>query len=196
LAERYRALVGRVAAACADRGLGERLPRAVADSHFRLLAVKDEWEVARLFASPDFERELAATFQPGFRLRFHLGAWPFGSTDPVTGRPVKGEAGPWVMTAFRLMARFRRLRGTWLDPFRNNDERRLARRLLADYEADVAAILKHLSAGTLEAAVKLAALPEKVRGYGHVKAAAAEAAAKEREELRFALEHPPAARAA
>ncbi|MBL8492476.1 MAG: 2-oxoacid:acceptor oxidoreductase family protein, partial [Rhodocyclaceae bacterium] len=196
LAGRYRARVGQVAAACAAGGYGERLPRAVAEGLFRLLAVKDEWEVARLFASPEFERELDATFRPGYRLRFHLGAWPFGSTDPVTGHPVKGEVGGWAMGAFRLMARLRRLRGSWLDPFRHNDERKLADRLLADYEADLDAILARLSAASLEAALKLAALPDKVRGFGHVKAAAAETAAKEREELRYALQNPPARQAA
>ncbi len=118
-------------------GLGEALTAAAARSYHRLLAVKDEWEVARLFAAPEFAKALAEEFEGPFKIHFHIGAWPFARPDPRTGVMGKGEAGPWAMTAFRLMARLRFLRGTLLDPFRNSDERKLERRLIAEFEADI-----------------------------------------------------------
>jgi indolepyruvate ferredoxin oxidoreductase len=183
-AHRYRARVTRVREAERRAGLPDRLSRAVALQYFRLLAVKDEWEVARLFAAPEFRRELEATFEGDYRLSFHIGAWPFVRRDPATGTPRKGEAGPWLMPVFRLLARFRRWRGTWLDPFRGSPERRLDRELLADYEVEIDRLVAGLDARSYDLAVRLAALPEKIRGYGHVRAAAAAAVAGEREILR------------
>ena len=148
---------------------------------------KDEWEVARLYARPEFRQELERTFEGSYSLRFHVGAWPFARTDATTGKPVKAEVGPWLMTAFRVMARLKGLRGTWLDPFRSSPERRLNAKLLAQYEADIALVLERLDAGNHQSAVKLAALPEKIRGYGHVRETHAAAAAKERMELLDAL---------
>ncbi len=182
-AERYRGRVERVGEAERRAGLPDRLSRAVARCYFKLLATKDEWEVARLHGASEFQRELAATFEGDYRLRFHLGAWPFARTDPATGATLKGEAGPWVLPVFRLMARFRRWRGSWLDPFRNSPERRLDRRLLADYEAEVDRLVAGLDAGGYELAVSLASLPERIRGFGHVREASARAVAAEREAL-------------
>src|SRR5271165_6786426 len=119
-AARYRALIERVRAAEQAAGLGEALTAAVARSYHKLLAVKDEWEVARLFAAPEFGRALAQEFDGPYKLHFHIGAWPFARPDPRTGVMGKGEAGPWAMTAFRVMARLRFLRGSFLDPFRNS----------------------------------------------------------------------------
>ncbi|MEJ6000164.1 indolepyruvate ferredoxin oxidoreductase family protein [Paucibacter soli] len=181
-ARRYRSLVERVATAEQGLGLGERLAATVARYYFKLLAHKDEFEVARLYASPQFRQALDAQFEGDYRLRFHVGAWPFGGTD-ASGKPVKKEVGAWLMPAFRLLARCKGLRGTWLDPFRGNAERQLARQLLAQYEADVEALLAGLSAQTHEHALQIAALPEKIRGYGHVRARHAEAVAAERARL-------------
>src|SRR5271165_462077 len=124
-AARYRALIERVTAAEQAAGLGEALTAAVARSYHKLLAVKDEWEVARLFAAPEFGRALGQEFDGPYKLHFHIGAWPFARPDPRTGVMGKGEAGPWAMTGFRVMARLRFLRGSLLDPFRNSDERKL-----------------------------------------------------------------------
>ena len=179
-ARRYRALVGKVRSAETKAGLGETLAAAVARSYYRLLAVKDEWEVARLFAAPEFAETLAAEFEGPFKFHFHLGGWPFGRPDPRTGVMGKGEAGPWVMIAFRLMARLRFLRGTILDPFRNTDERKLERRLLAEFEADMDDLLQRLAPGTHALALRIAALPETIKGYGRVKEAGAAEAAKAR----------------
>jgi indolepyruvate ferredoxin oxidoreductase len=187
-AGRYRTRVERVAAAERRAGLPDRLARAVALNYFKLLAVKDEWEVARLHAAPAFRRELEAAFEGEWRLSYHLGAWPFARRS-ATGAPVTGEVGPWILPVFRLMARLRRIRGTRLDPFRHSPERRLDRELLAAYEADVDGLVAGLNAAGYERAVRIASLPERIRGFGHVRAAAAAAAASERAALDAAV--PP-----
>ena len=174
LARRYIDLVERVRAEEARAGLDESLSRAVAHNYHRLLAVKDEWEVARLYSHPDFMASVKREFEGDFRLHFHLGAWPFARRDPATGHLVKAEVGPWLMPVFKVMSALRGLRGTWLDPFRNNAERQLDRRLLQDYERDIATLLPGLDQRNQSVAVLIASLPETIRGYGHVKAKAAE----------------------
>ncbi len=179
-AKRYRALVKKVRSAETKAGLGEALTAAAARSYHRLLAVKDEWEVARLFAAPEFAQALAEEFDGPFKLHFHIGAWPFARRDPRTGAMGKGEAGPWAMTAFRLMARLRFLRGTLLDPFRNSDERKLERRLIGEFEADIDELVARLAPGNHALAVRIASLPETIKGYGRVKETSAAEAAKAR----------------
>ena len=179
-AERYRALVERARAAERNAGLGEALTFAVARSYHKLLAAKDEWEVARLFAAPEFRQALAREFEGSYRLHFHIGAWPFARPNPATGVMTKGEAGPWAMTAFRIMARLKFLRGTWLDPFRLSEERKLERRLLADFEADVEDLIARLTPATHPLAVRVVGAYETIRGYGHVKEASAAEAARAR----------------
>jgi len=195
-AQRYRQLVTRVAHAEAALGLGDALARSVAKYYFKLLAHKDEFEVARLFAKPEFQAELAREFEGDFVLHFHLGAWPFARLDPASGLPLKQEMGPWMLKAFRFLAGHKHWRGTWRDVFRHSPERKLARQLLDEYEADIELLLTGLSARSYEVAVKIACLPEKVRGYGHVRAAHAVVAAKEHQELRQALKAARTARAA
>ncbi len=179
-AARYRSLVERVRAAERSAGLGEALTAAVARAYHKLLAAKDEWEVARLFAAPEFQQALEREFEGPYKLHFHLGAWPFARPDPASGRMKKGEAGPWAMAAFRLMARLKVLRGTWLDPFRSSDERKLERRLLAEFEADVADLVQRLTPASHPVAVRVVSAYEAIRGYGHVKEASAAEAAKTR----------------
>ena len=183
LAARYRTLVERVANAEATLGNGDGLTRAVAHNYHRLLAVKDEWEVARLYSAPEFKAALEQEFEGSFRLRFHVGAWPFAKTDPQTGKVTKAELGSWLLTALKWMARLKGLRGTWLDPFRVNAERELDRQLLAQYEGDIDAVLQTLSQQTHVAAVKLASLPTQIRGYGRVRKAQAASLAGAREKL-------------
>jgi indolepyruvate ferredoxin oxidoreductase len=165
----------------------DKLLRAVAMQYFRLLAVKDEWEVARLYAAPEFAQQLKENFEgvlgKDYKLHFHLGAWPFAKTDPATGYPVKAELGPWVMSVFKLMAKLRGLRGTFIDPFKRSQERVLANQLRLQYEADMALILEKLSPHKLETAVQLAQLPEKIRGYGHVRLASMRAYTDQRAAL-------------
>ena len=180
LVARYRKLVDGVRAAETRLHLDESLSRAVAHNYHRLLAVKDEWEVARLYSHPDFMAAIRREFEGKFELHFHVGAWPFARRDRASGQVVKAEAGPWLMRAFKVMSTLRGLRGTWIDPFRNNEERRLDQKLVEEYERDVGTVLRNLNAETLALAVQIAALPEKIRGYGHVKAKSADAANLER----------------
>ncbi|MFO0231504.1 MAG: indolepyruvate ferredoxin oxidoreductase family protein [Burkholderiales bacterium] len=182
-ARRYAAAVERTKQAEAKLGAGDALAKAVARYLYKLMAHKDEWEVARLYARPEFRKELERAFEGDLKLRFHGAGGPFGRRDPASGKLVKREVGPWLMTAFRLMAPLRRLRGGALDPFRNSGERRLARELLSTYEADLDRVLAALTVENHAMAVKLMSLPEKVRGYGHVRERHAEAVAKEREAL-------------
>ena len=194
-ATRYRTLVDRVAKVDLQLGGKERLVKAVAQSYFKLLATKNEWEVARLYCSDAFRQQLASTFEGDYQLHFHFGAWPFGKVDKDTGKVKKAELGPWVMTAFKAMNALRGLRGTWLDPFRNSAERQLDARLLADYEQEIENLLKTPLAQSLDTLVALAALPQKIRGYGHVRETSAAAAAKERAGL-LAVTAAPAAKLA
>ena len=197
-AARYSALIARVRAAETKAGLGDVLTFAAVRSYHKLLAVKDEWEVARLFAAPQFHQALAREFEGPYRLHFHIGAWPFARPDPSTGVMTKGEAGPWAMTAFRVMARLRFLRGTWLDPFRNSEERKLERRLTAEFEADVEDLIAGLTPATHPLAVRVVGAYETIRGYGRVKeASAADAARARANALReFKAVETPAAEAA
>ena len=183
LAARYRKFVERVRTAESAVGSSEFLTRAVAHNYHRLLATKDEWEVARLFSHPEFKATLDAEFEGNYRLSFYIGAWPFARVNAKSGKVVKAEAGAWLMTAFKWMSRLRGLRGSIIDPFRHTAERRLERRLLSQYESDMELVLAALSARTLPIASSLASLPQSIRGYGHVKAAQAAAASVKRDKL-------------
>ena len=181
-AARYRTLVDNVCVKDEELGAGGGLSRAVARSYYKLLAHKDEYEVARLYSAPEFKRELQAQFEGDYKVHFHLGAWPLARRDPLTGDLRKRELGPWVLKAMGVLQHLRCLRGTPLDPFRRSPERKLATELLAQYEADIAHLLDH--ARDTEAAIALASWPEKVRGYGGVRERHAKAVAKERNLLR------------
>jgi indolepyruvate ferredoxin oxidoreductase len=185
-AARYRTLVDKVRAAEARLG-STRLAAAVARHYFKLLAIKDEYEVARLYAESDFLDRVKETFEGEYELRFHLAPPLLARPDPATGRIRKREFGPWTLTAFKWLAKARRLRGTAWDVFARLPERRLEREVLAEYEADVAAILARLSPATLDTALELASLPEKMRGFGHVKAKNVAAARAQRARLRQRL---------
>ena len=182
-AARYRAFVERVERREREVGGDGRLAIAVARYYFKLLAHKDEFEVARLYSAPEFRGELARTFDGDYRLQFHLGAGPFARRDRVTGQPLKTEVGAWVLVAFRVLASLRKLRGTWLDPFRRSPDRKLAAQLLAEYERDVDALLRDLDGPRQTLAVELASWPERVRGYAHVRAESAEKTRAEKTEL-------------
>jgi Indolepyruvate ferredoxin oxidoreductase, alpha and beta subunits len=181
-AQRYMRLVERVRTVEERMQMGDALSRAVARSYYKLLAVKDEWEVARLYSHPDFRAALDSEFEGEYTLSFHLGVWPFAKKDSA-GHIVKGEAGSWTMTAFKWMAKLRFLRGGALDPFRNGAERRMERRLIDQYEQDIDGLLQNLSETSYAVASRIAALPETIRGFGHVKEANAAKADRSRAEL-------------
>jgi indolepyruvate ferredoxin oxidoreductase len=123
-----------------------------------------------LHSSDEFRRQLESTFEGDYTLRFHLAPPLLSRVDPATGRPHKREFGPWMLGAFRILARLKSLRGTPFDVFGYGEERRLDRQLLAEYEARIEELLGGLDAGTHAVAMELASLPEHIRGYGVVKA--------------------------
>lgn len=190
LADRYRGRIEAVRRAEAAVAPGStRLTEAAARSYFRLLAVKDEYEVARLYADPAFARELAQTFEGDWRLRFHF-SLPFLDRG---GEPRKRGFGPWMMAVLRLLARMRRLRGTPLDCFRHGAERVLERRLAREIEETLDAIAGGLTAGRLEAWVAILERYGAIRGFGPVKEKSAKAALAQIARLRASI--TPAVRA-
>jgi len=168
LARRYTALVERVRNAEARVARGsERLALAVARQAYRLYAYKDEYEVARLFSSPDVDAALASHFEGDWRVRFHLTPpWRRAGAD---GEQRKQVFGPWMRHALRFLAHGKRLRGTPFDPFGFSAQRRLERALAVQYEASIERLLQRLDASRLDAAVALAGWPESIRGFGAVK---------------------------
>jgi indolepyruvate ferredoxin oxidoreductase len=146
-----------------------RLTESVARSLFKLMAYKDEYEVARLYTETEFLTRIADRFEGPYKLHVHLAPPLLGDRDPETGHLRKRSFGPWMFSVFRLLARLRGLRGTPFDIFGRSEERRLERRLLGEYEALVDEILDRLSLANHEVAVELASLPAEIRGFGHVK---------------------------
>ena len=147
----------------------ERLTRTVLTQAHRLMATKDEYEVARLYTDGRFEKQLRAQFEGDTRLTFHLAPPLIARRDPVTGLLKKRSYGPWVLSAMRLLAGLRGLRGSWLDPFGKTAERRLEQRLVQMYLAMVETLLPTLTASNHATAVKLAGIAAEVRGFGHIK---------------------------
>ncbi|MEC9367768.1 MAG: DUF6537 domain-containing protein, partial [Pseudomonadota bacterium] len=183
-AERYSRRVETIRALEAERAPGETaLADAVARGLFKLMAYKDEYEVARLFTEGSFARQIAKQFAGGYRIAFHLAPPILGGTDPATGRPAKRRFGQWMLPVFRVLARAKWLRGTKFDPFGYNAERRMERQLIADYEADLDVIAALLTPRNHARAVELARLPEAIRGFGPVKKASVTAARTRRTTL-------------
>ncbi|MBL8673933.1 MAG: indolepyruvate ferredoxin oxidoreductase family protein, partial [Rhodospirillales bacterium] len=169
-AARYTELVEKVKAAEASKAPGmSGLAEAVARQYAKLLAYKDEYEVARLYTDGSFLRDVRQRFEGDYKIRVHLAPPLLADRDAKTGQLVKSSYGPWMMTAFSLLKRFRFLRGTAFDPFGRTAERRMERALIGEYEALVEEVLGKLSAANHGLAVQLASLPDEMRGYGHVK---------------------------
>ncbi len=172
-AKRYLKRVDRVRQVEADRiGVNGRmkLTEAVARHYFKLLAYKDEYEVARLHGDPAFVAAIAAQFEGDYTLRFHLAPPLLTRVDPKTGLPVKRTYGAWMLKVFPVLARLKFLRGTPFDPFGRTDERRSERGLIGQYETIVDELLERLDRANHALAVEIAEVPDGIRGYGHVKA--------------------------
>jgi len=192
-AKRYLTRVEEVARAEAPLG-SEALTRAVAVNLYKLMAYKDEYEVARLYADGRFAAYRAEVFKGG-KAKVLLSP-PILSPRDSEGRPRKLAFGGWMLhLTFPVLARLKRLRGTPFDPFGGSEERRSERALIARYEAGLGRLLQGLSRERLDLAVQIARVPDAIRGFGHVKATAIEAA--EAEEARLWREwEAPAAKAA
>ncbi|WP_309084738.1 indolepyruvate ferredoxin oxidoreductase family protein [Chelativorans sp.] len=187
-AARYRERIARLRAA-EEKALpgSTSVTEAAARNLFKLMAVKDEYEVARLYTDGSFQRQLTAEFESFDRLEFHLAPPAFARRGP-DGHLRKARYGQWMLKAFALLARLKWLRRTPLDPFGYTAERRMERELLAQYEKDLERIEAILAPGRIEAAAALASVPSLIRGFGHVKEGNAKRAAEERARLLVRLE--------
>jgi indolepyruvate ferredoxin oxidoreductase len=163
----YQQFVERVRKAEAPLGRSE-LTAAVARYLFKLMAYKDEYEVARLHSDPAFHARLASQFEGDYKLRVHL-APPLLAKKNAKGELIKQAYGPAMFTAFRWLARFKGLRGTALDIFGRSEERRTERALIGEYRSSIEALLPDLDAGNHALALEIARLPEQIKGFGHVK---------------------------
>ncbi|AKU23041.1 indolepyruvate ferredoxin oxidoreductase family protein [Massilia sp. NR 4-1] len=181
-AAKYAELVEQVRTKETALGLGNKLSTAVAKNLFKLMSYKDEYEVARLYTDGRFIEQLKQQFEGDFSLKFNLAPPIFAKKD-AQGHLVKAEYGSWMWKAFQLLAKFKGLRGGALDIFGYTEERKMERALIVEYRELVADLLSRLGAGNHEQAVALAALPEKIRGFGHVKEKAVDAFREEKARL-------------
>ena len=192
-ARRYDRLVEAVMQAATPLGAkGERLTHAVARNLYKLMAYKDEYEVARLYTDGNFRRKLGDQFEGVGKIQVHLAPPVLARLDPVTGAPRKRAFGAWIFTVFAVLARLRGLRGTAFDLFGYTAERRMERALVVEYEATIGGALGHLTSGNADRLTEIAELPEMIRGFGHIKMRNAEAAAKRRARLLANFERPAA----
>jgi indolepyruvate ferredoxin oxidoreductase len=196
-AERYGALVEKVRRAEAKLGIkSTALAEAVARYAYKLMAVKDEYEVARLYSDGRFLAQMKNRFEGDFKLTFHLAPPLMAERDDNTGHLKKAEFGPWMLKAFGLLRHLRGLRGTALDPFGKTEERRMERKLIADYFTTVEQLLAGLKPENHEFAVEIASVPEHIRGFGHVKERHLEAAKAREASLMQSFLNPPQQRTA
>ena len=169
-AERYNTLVDKVIQV--ENGIpGARgeLAIATAKSAYKLMAYKDEYEVARLYSAPEFLKKLREQFDGDYTLGFNLAPPIIAPKDKTTGKPTKVQFGPWMLKAFGLLAKFKFLRGSKLDPFGYFEERRMERGLIEKYFETMELLLRELDSDNHALAVEIAELPMAIRGYGHVK---------------------------
>jgi len=167
-AAQYRAFVDKVRGAESGLGQGTALTEAVARYLFKLMAYKDEYEVARLHTDPAFTARIADMFEGDYKIIHHL-APPLTAKKNEKGELLKSPFGPWVRSAFGWLARMKGLRGGALDVFGRSEERRTERALIGEYRACIDELLQGLSTDKLPLAAEIARIPEEIRGYGHVK---------------------------
>ena len=182
-AARYKALVDKVRRIEAEKIGGSKLSEAVARYYAKLMAYKDEYEVARLHANPAFRKRIEGLFEGDYKIVFNLAPPLLNKPDPATGIAKKSRFGPWMMQGFGLLAKLRVLRGTSFDIFGRTEERRGERALIAEYESTTEELLAKLTPENHALAIEIASVPELIRGYGHVKKRHLEQARKQRAEL-------------
>ncbi len=187
-AARYETAIRRIADIESARKPGSTLlALATAKSLAKLMAYKDEYEVARLYTDGRFRKSIGEAFQGTERIELHLAPPLLARRDPVTGEPKKMVFGPWILSALEVVARFKHLRGRWMDPFGKTAERKLERQMIDDYVKMLEAIGERLTGANHATAVELALLPLDVRGFGHVKLAAYETFKARQAELKARL---------
>ena len=162
--------------------LNDTLARAL----YKLMAYKDEYEVARLHSAPEFMQSLSSQFEGDYKLAFYLAPPLISRVDQATGRPQKIRFGSWMLPAFKLLAKFKFLRHTAFDPFGYTAERKLERQLITDYKTTIEDLVAQLTPDKVDDLITIAGLPMTIRGYGHVKLASVE---RYQAELREQLTH-------
>jgi len=168
--QRYRDLVSAVQQAESSSAPGMTgLTEAVARYGYKLMAYKDEYEVARLYSAPEFKQKLNDQFEGNFKLQFNMSPPAIAPKDKVTGLPKKMQFGAWMLPAFGLLAKMRFVRGTAFDLFGRTAERKMERQLIVDYENTVGELLGSLNSDNHALAIQIASIPEQIRGYGYVK---------------------------
>jgi indolepyruvate ferredoxin oxidoreductase len=182
-AARYRALVEKTGKLEKDRVNSTKLTEAVARYYAKLLAYKDEYEVARLHADAGFRAKIEGMFEGDYRVVYHLAPPLLARKDPTSGEPRKIRFGAWMLPVFKVLSSMRFLRGTALDPFGYTEERRTERALIREYEATVERLLARLTAQNHALAVQIASIADEIRGFGHIKARSIDPARKKRDEL-------------
>ena len=170
LADKYKAMVDKVRAKETSLGFEDlSVTKAVAKQYAKILAYKDEYEVARLYSQPEFREKLKAQFEGDLKLSLNLAPPLFSKKDPRTGRPQKSEYGSWIFPVMSMMAKMKGLRGTALDPFGYTHDRKMERDLIHDYEGTLEALLNGMDKDNHDQAFEIANLPDGIRGFGPVK---------------------------
>jgi indolepyruvate ferredoxin oxidoreductase len=152
-----------------DQSKEQEMTHAVARYYHKLLAYKDEYEVARLYTDGQFLKKLKKQFDGDYKLSFHLAPPMLKGSDPATGRPKKRQFGGWMINGFKLLKKFKFLRGTALDPFGYHPERKEERKLIAEYEHFMDVVEEYLNSENYSLCVELLSSPDMVRGFGPVK---------------------------
>ncbi|MGO8955453.1 MAG: indolepyruvate ferredoxin oxidoreductase family protein [Rhodomicrobium sp.] len=196
-ADRYRGTVEKVWSREQDLAPGSQaLSGTVARNLHKLMAIKDEYEVARLYTDGRFAEQIEEQFEGDVKLRVHLAPPFLARRNPDTGLPEKRAFGPWMLKAMKVLAKGKRLRGTRFDIFGRTAERKAEREVLADYEARLARLLPQLTPANLPLAVRYAAVPDTIRGFGYIKTANMKKAEAKYAELEAALFAPAVLKAA
>jgi len=195
-AEKYRTLVEKVRSTEKEKANSSKLTEAVARYYAKLLAYKDEYEVARLHSNGEMTKKIEGMFEGDYKVVYYLAPPLLAKTDLLTGEPKKIKFGPWMGAMFKVLAALKGLRGSSFDVFGYTAERRMERGLIAEYEADVEKLLAKLSPANHSLAVQIASLPEDIRGFGHIKTRNVAATQKKRAELVGKFDNTHAERAA
>ena len=189
-AARYRERVEKVRRIESEKVGGSKLAEAVARYYAKLMAFKDEYEVARLHSGPGFKQKIENMFEGDYKVVFHLAPPSLNKPDPATGEAKKATFGPWMMRLLRLLAACRVVRGTAFDIFGRTEERKTERALITEYAATVEQLLAGLTPAKHALAIEIASIPEAIRGYGHVKMRHLKLAEKQRAELLVKFKAP------
>jgi indolepyruvate ferredoxin oxidoreductase len=195
-AQKYRSLVEKTRTVENRNVNSSKLTEAVARYYAKLLAYKDEYEVARLHADGEFRKKIQGMFEGDYKVVYHLAPPLLARADPLTGEPRKMRFGAWMLPVFKILSAMKSLRGTALDLFGYTQERRIERALIREYEETLEALLKNLTPQNHAVAVQIASIPEEIRGFGHIKLKSVATGRQKREQLLAVFGNPAIQKAA